>query len=136
MAEVNWLARLQNPHLCKLIGYSAEDVSGPGNRRLLVYEFMNNGSLDMFIKGCGEGSSQALDWSARMRIAFDVAQGLAYLHDKAPFQVFGPPLTLISTSQLPPLSSCLVLVNGTDSCEAMKLSYAPCDFVDRSSAET
>ncbi|CAM6118431.1 unnamed protein product [Calypogeia fissa] len=85
MAEVNWLARLQNPNLCRLIGYSAEDASGPGNRRLLVYEFMNNGSLDMFIR-LTENTS-VLDWSTRMRIALDVAQGLAYLHDKAPFQV-------------------------------------------------
>jgi serine/threonine protein kinase len=83
-AEVIWLAQLQDTHLCKLIGHSAEDVSGPQNRRLLVYELMNNGTLDLYIKSV---KSPLLDWPARMRIALDVFQGLAYLHDKAAFQV-------------------------------------------------
>ncbi|KAG6542091.1 hypothetical protein Mapa_016509 [Marchantia paleacea] len=91
MAEVNWLARLQDPRLCKLIGYCADDTAGQdgevvprGSRRLLVYEYLCNGSLEKYLKG---KAGRQLEWSTRMKIALDVAQGLAYLHDKAPFQV-------------------------------------------------
>lgn len=39
--EVNYLGRLHHPNLVKLIGYSLED-----EQRLLVYEYMPNGSLE------------------------------------------------------------------------------------------
>ncbi|BBN04519.1 protein MpRLK-Pelle_RLCK-II [Marchantia polymorpha subsp. ruderalis] len=91
MAEVNWLARLQDPRLCKLIGYCADESASQdgevvprGSRRLLVYEYLCNGSLEKYLKG---KAGRQLEWSTRMKIALDVAQGLAYLHDKAPFQV-------------------------------------------------
>lgn len=39
--EVKYLGRLHHPNLVKLIGYSLED-----QHRLLVYEYMPNGSLE------------------------------------------------------------------------------------------
>ncbi|KAL3683725.1 hypothetical protein R1sor_001747 [Riccia sorocarpa] len=91
IAEVNWLARLQDPRLCKLIGYCAEDTAGEdsdavprGRRRLLAYEYMCNGSLERNLQ---RKADSQLEWAARMKIALDIAEGLAYLHDKAPFQV-------------------------------------------------
>ncbi|EOA33223.1 hypothetical protein CARUB_v10020458mg [Capsella rubella] len=41
LREVNYLGRLHHPNLVKLIGYSLED-----EQRLLVYEYMPNGSLE------------------------------------------------------------------------------------------
>lgn len=40
-AEVHFLGQLHHPNLVKLIGYCIED-----DRRLLVYEFMQRGSLE------------------------------------------------------------------------------------------
>ncbi|KAG2619248.1 hypothetical protein PVAP13_3NG140886 [Panicum virgatum] len=50
-----------------------------GDRKLLVYEFMPNGSLDRHLFGA---TLYTLSWRARHHIAVGVAKGLAYLHDK------------------------------------------------------
>ncbi|CAI0544366.1 unnamed protein product [Linum tenue] len=52
-----------------------------GFHRLLVYEFMANGSLDRWIfKSPKEGL--LLDWNTRFSIALGTAKGLAYLHEE------------------------------------------------------
>ncbi|XP_059636767.1 probable serine/threonine-protein kinase PBL17 [Cornus florida] len=72
LAEVNYLGQLHHPNLVKLIGYCCED-----DHRLLVYEYMASGSLDkhLFRRVC-----VTLTWSKRMKIALNVAKGLAFLH--------------------------------------------------------
>ncbi|KAG5089033.1 hypothetical protein JHK86_001645 [Glycine max] len=62
--EVNTLASLQHPHLCKLLGFHACDGSEP---RMLVYERLCHGSLDRQLFGRSDGSS--IDWNSRMKIA-------------------------------------------------------------------
>lgn len=71
-AEVNYLGQLRHENFVKLIGYCSESEN-----RLLVYEFMQKGSLEnhLFRKGV-----QILPWATRMRIARDVARGLSFLH--------------------------------------------------------
>ena len=71
--EVNYLGRLHHPNLVKLIGYSLE-----GENRLLVYEYMPNGSLENHLF---ERGSKVLSWSLRMKIAIGAARGLCFLHD-------------------------------------------------------
>ncbi|XP_054819127.1 probable serine/threonine-protein kinase PBL2 isoform X1 [Prosopis cineraria] len=72
LAEVNYLGQLHHENLVKLIGYCSED-----RNRLLVYEFMQKGSLEnhLFKKGV-----QPISWATRMSIAVGVARGLAFLH--------------------------------------------------------
>ncbi|KAM7473488.1 hypothetical protein LguiB_020731 [Lonicera macranthoides] len=72
LAEVNYLGQLRHPNLVKLIGYCCDD-----DHRLLVYEYMASGSLEkhLFRRVCA-----TLTWSRRMKIALDVAKGLAFLH--------------------------------------------------------
>lgn len=40
-AEINYLSELHHPNLVRLVGYCIEDA-----KRLLVYEYMSQGSLD------------------------------------------------------------------------------------------
>ncbi|XP_031384647.1 G-type lectin S-receptor-like serine/threonine-protein kinase SD2-5 [Punica granatum] len=76
--EVSTVGSIHHLHLVKLKGFCAE-----GPHRLLVYEYMPNGSLDRWIfrNGGREGTS-VLDWSTRFSIAVGIAKGLAYLHDE------------------------------------------------------
>lgn len=74
-AEVAIIGSIHHVHLVQLRGFCAEGV-----HRLLVYEFMSNGSLDkcLFVDG---QKSKLLDWKTRYNIALGTARGLAYLHD-------------------------------------------------------
>ncbi|CAA0839296.1 Protein kinase superfamily protein [Striga hermonthica] len=72
--EVDLLSKIQHPNIIVLLGYSIHAES-----RLLVYELMQNGSLETQLHGPSRGS--ALTWHLRMKIALDVARGLEYLHD-------------------------------------------------------
>ncbi|KAI4342206.1 hypothetical protein MLD38_026856 [Melastoma candidum] len=74
MAEVNFLGRLSHPNLVKLLGYCGEE-----RELLLVYEFMQKGSLENHLFGRG-AIVQPLPWPIRMKIAIGAARGLAFLH--------------------------------------------------------
>ncbi|KAJ7967070.1 Protein kinase [Quillaja saponaria] len=73
-SEVHFLARLSHPNLVKLLGYCWED-----KELLLVYEFMQKGSLENHLFGRGS-SVQPLPWDIRLKIAIGAARGLAFLH--------------------------------------------------------
>ncbi|KAL5227872.1 hypothetical protein ABZP36_016137 [Zizania latifolia] len=79
--QVNTLASLQHPNLCKLIGFHAREDS---NERMLVYERLHHGSLDKLLFGRPDG--RFMDWFARLKVALGSARGLAFLHDEGPFQ--------------------------------------------------
>ncbi|XP_062233902.1 probable serine/threonine-protein kinase PBL17 [Phragmites australis] len=71
LTEVSYLGQYSHPNLVELIGYCCED-----DHRLLVYEYMAKGSLEhhLFRRACN------LSWTTRVKIALDVASGLAFLH--------------------------------------------------------
>ncbi|XP_039136496.1 probable serine/threonine-protein kinase PBL2 isoform X1 [Dioscorea cayenensis subsp. rotundata] len=73
LAEVTYLGQLHHENLVKLIGYCSE-----GNNRLLVYEYMQRGSLEnhLFKRGV-----QPIPWTTRVSIATDVARGICFLHN-------------------------------------------------------
>ncbi|XP_027356950.1 putative receptor protein kinase ZmPK1 [Abrus precatorius] len=71
LAEVSSIGRLNHMNLIEMWGYCAE-----GKHRLLVYEFMEHGSLAENIK------SNELDWAKRFDIALGTAKGLAYIHEE------------------------------------------------------
>ncbi|KAF5791140.1 putative transferase, protein kinase RLK-Pelle-RLCK-VIIa-2 family [Helianthus annuus] len=73
-SEVNFLGRLSHPNVVKLLGYCREDRD-----LLLVYEFMQKGSLEnhLFRRG---SAVQPLSWNLRLKIAIGAARGLAFLH--------------------------------------------------------
>ncbi|XP_024993743.1 probable serine/threonine-protein kinase PIX13 isoform X1 [Cynara cardunculus var. scolymus] len=73
-AEVNFLGRLSHPNLVKLLGYCYE-----GKELLLVYEFMQKGSLENHLFGRGS-TVQPLPWDLRLKILIGAARGLAFLH--------------------------------------------------------
>ncbi|KAK9079519.1 hypothetical protein SSX86_001191 [Deinandra increscens subsp. villosa] len=76
--EVDILSKVHHPNIITLLGYCVHD-----DTRLLVYELMQNGSLDTQLHGPSCGSN--LTWYCRMKIALDTARwyllGLEYLHE-------------------------------------------------------
>ncbi|GAY58442.1 hypothetical protein CUMW_187020 [Citrus unshiu] len=71
--EMKIIGRTHHKNLVHLVGFCSE-----GSNRLLVYEFMKNGSLgDLLFK-----SEERVNWSERRRIALEIANGLHYLHDE------------------------------------------------------
>ncbi|KAD2804626.1 hypothetical protein E3N88_38003 [Mikania micrantha] len=72
-AEVNFLGKFSHPNIVKLLGYCQSN-----DKLLLVYEYMQKGSLWKLIRELGE--ALALPWYTRIKIAIGAAQGLAFLH--------------------------------------------------------
>ncbi|KAL8536271.1 hypothetical protein ACS0TY_011774 [Phlomoides rotata] len=73
-SEVNFLGRLSHPNVVRLLGYCWED-----KELLLVYEFMQKGSLEKHLFGRGS-AVQPLPWNIRLKILIAAANGLAFLH--------------------------------------------------------
>ncbi|KAL2486024.1 receptor-like protein kinase 1 [Abeliophyllum distichum] len=76
-AEVSSISRTNHKNLVQLLGYCDE-----GQNRLLVYEFMSNGSLSNFLF-----QSARPNWYKRLQIAFATARGLCYLHEECNNQI-------------------------------------------------
>ncbi|KAK8291810.1 hypothetical protein V6Z11_D06G081400 [Gossypium hirsutum] len=73
-SEVEVLSCAQHRNVVMLIGFCIED-----GKRLLVYEYVCNGSLDSHLYG---HNHDTLQWSARQKIAVGAARGLRYLHEE------------------------------------------------------
>ncbi|EHA8592526.1 tyrosine-sulfated glycopeptide receptor 1 [Cocos nucifera] len=73
-AEVEALSTAQHDNLVSLRGYCI-----CGNFRLLIYSYMENGSLDYWLHERDDGGS-VLEWPARLKIAQGASCGLAYIH--------------------------------------------------------
>ncbi|XP_010480078.1 PREDICTED: probable LRR receptor-like serine/threonine-protein kinase At1g56140 isoform X2 [Camelina sativa] len=78
VAEIVTISTVLHRNLVKLYGCCYE-----GDHRLLVYEYLPNGSLDHALFGHGGKKILHLDWPTRFEICLGVARGLAYLHEEA-----------------------------------------------------
>ncbi|KMT06286.1 hypothetical protein BVRB_7g162090 [Beta vulgaris subsp. vulgaris] len=83
VTEVSVLGVVEHPNLVKLLGYCADDDER-GIQRLLIYEYMPNGSVEDHLSS---RSRTILPWAMRLRIARDAARGLTYLHEEMDFQI-------------------------------------------------
>ena len=75
VAEVVSMGHLQHNNVVKLFGYCRRK-----GELLLVYDYMENGSLDKYL--CGEEGRTTLDWGQRFKIIKGIASGLLYLHEE------------------------------------------------------
>uniref|UniRef100_A0A2P2MWS8 Uncharacterized protein n=1 Tax=Rhizophora mucronata TaxID=61149 RepID=A0A2P2MWS8_RHIMU len=73
--QVEVLSQLHHPHLLLLLGACPEIGC-------LIYEYLENGSLEEFI--FQRNGKPPLPWFDRFRIVFEVACGLAFLHNSKP----------------------------------------------------
>ncbi|GAY33766.1 hypothetical protein CUMW_007960, partial [Citrus unshiu] len=73
--EIATISAVQHRNLVRLYGCCIE-----GARHLLVYEYLENKSLDQVFFGDNE---LHLDWPTRFSICLGTARGLAYLHEES-----------------------------------------------------
>ncbi|KAJ0087626.1 hypothetical protein Patl1_31433 [Pistacia atlantica] len=73
-AEAAALGRVRHPNLLALRAY----YLGPKGEKLLVFDYMTQGSLASFLHA--RGPEIVINWPTRMNIAVGVARGLNYLH--------------------------------------------------------
>nr|XP_048327459.1 G-type lectin S-receptor-like serine/threonine-protein kinase At2g19130 isoform X3 [Ziziphus jujuba var. spinosa] len=74
-AEVSTIGTIQHVNLVRLHGFCSQ-----GSKKLLVYNYMPNGSLDSHL--FETKNSKVLNWETRYQIALGTARGLCYLHEE------------------------------------------------------
>lgn len=77
VTEICTISTIQHRNLVKLHGCCYEGI-----KRLLVYEYMPNRSLDKTLFE-EENTTQNLDWPTRFKILLGTARGLMYLHEES-----------------------------------------------------
>ncbi|KAL0350224.1 UNVERIFIED_CONTAM: Receptor protein kinase TMK1 [Sesamum radiatum] len=77
-SEIAVLTKVRHRHLVALLGYCLD-----GNEKLLVYEYMPQGTLSRHLFNWADEGLQPLEWKTRLTVALDVARGVEYLHGLA-----------------------------------------------------
>ncbi|PKA49672.1 putative receptor protein kinase TMK1 [Apostasia shenzhenica] len=74
-AEIGLIGKARHKNLVSLVGYCEHE-----NERLLVYEYMPEGTLAQHLFDRERGRYSPLNWKQRLTIALDVAKAMEYLH--------------------------------------------------------
>ncbi|CAI0549713.1 unnamed protein product [Linum tenue] len=77
LAELSSLGRLKHRNLVSIRGWCKKEQGS----LILVYDYMENGSLDQKIFHSNKDSQSVLTWEQRMKILRDAASGILYLHE-------------------------------------------------------
>ncbi|CAN0901461.1 Receptor-like protein kinase HSL1 [Linum grandiflorum] len=81
LAEVQTLSGIRHTNIVKLLCC----ISNNDDSKLLVYEYLENRSLDLWLHSSNKSLSElnkrvGLDWPKRLNIAIGSAEGLCYMH--------------------------------------------------------
>ncbi|KAG8066510.1 hypothetical protein GUJ93_ZPchr0004g39716 [Zizania palustris] len=79
MAEIGTIGRTYHVHLVRLYGFCFD-----ADTKALVYEFLENGSLEKYLynEEEEEGRAARLEWRTLHNVAVGTAKGIRYLHEE------------------------------------------------------
>ncbi|XP_030442967.2 probable receptor-like protein kinase At4g10390 [Syzygium oleosum] len=81
--ELDVLLRLKHENIVRLLGYCDDADQGA-----LIFEYVSGGTLHEHLHGRGSSNkSSALPWKSRVKIAFQLAHAIEYLHDRCTLHV-------------------------------------------------
>ncbi|KAG0452718.1 hypothetical protein HPP92_025382 [Vanilla planifolia] len=75
ISEVSTIGRIRHVNVVRLVGYCSER-----SKRAVIYEYMQNGSLDKHIFSSDGTPKHCFTWEKLKEIAIGVARGIHYLH--------------------------------------------------------
>ncbi|XP_015969473.1 receptor protein kinase-like protein ZAR1 [Arachis duranensis] len=75
-SEVEAIAKVRHPNVVPLRAYYFAN-----DEKLLITDFIRNGSLHAALHGGSSNSVLTLSWTARLKIAQEAARGLMYIHE-------------------------------------------------------
>ncbi|MED6223892.1 hypothetical protein PIB30_078534 [Stylosanthes scabra] len=81
--EVATISRTSHVNVVTLLGFCLE-----GHKKVLIYEFMSNGSLDNFIFKKEPRYTPLLSCEKLYQISIGIARGLEYLHRGCNIRIF------------------------------------------------
>ncbi|KAH7331339.1 hypothetical protein KP509_20G028000 [Ceratopteris richardii] len=75
--EVATIGNIHHMNVARLMGFCFQR-----SKRILVYEYVSNGSLEKYIFPSKKYSVHVLSWKQRFDIALGIARGLSYMHEE------------------------------------------------------
>ncbi|RLM77890.1 hypothetical protein C2845_PM12G21630 [Panicum miliaceum] len=77
LAEIESISEAKHAKLVRLLGCCIQRKN-----RILIYEYLENNSLDHALQALGSANGASLTWSTRSDICVGTAKGLSYLHEE------------------------------------------------------
>ncbi|KAF8028117.1 hypothetical protein BT93_E0889 [Corymbia citriodora subsp. variegata] len=80
--ELDVLLRLKHENIVRLLGYCDDADQGA-----IILEYVSGGTLHERLHGCGGNNCPTLPWKSRVKIAFQLARAIEYLHERCTLHI-------------------------------------------------
>ncbi|XP_030540209.2 probable receptor-like protein kinase At4g10390 [Rhodamnia argentea] len=80
--ELDVLLRLKHQNIVRLLGYCDDADQGA-----LIFEYVSSGTLHEHLHGRGGDKRSTLPWKSRVKIAYQLARAIEYLHERCTLHI-------------------------------------------------
>ncbi|KAF8028114.1 hypothetical protein BT93_E0886 [Corymbia citriodora subsp. variegata] len=111
--ELDVLLRLEHQNIVRLLGYCDD-----ADRGALIFEYVSGGTLHERLHGCCGDRRSTLPWKSRVKITFQLAQAIEYLHERCTLHIIHGDI-----------KSSNVLLDGDSNCQLCDFGSAKMGFL-------